>query len=170
MAVDTATFRSLFGSFPTAVTVVTAVDAEGVPRGFTCNAISAVSAEPPLLLVCADRRSQTLPALLHARSFVVNVLAEGAEETALVFAGRSERKFAGLAWRPSALAGGAPVLDGALAHAECVVTQVLEAGDHWVFIARVEGAECFARRPVLYHRGTFSVWASPEDELAAAPR
>ena len=63
-------------AFPTGVAVVTTLDAEGGPRGLTTNALCAVSAEPPLLLVCVDRESRTLPALLHSGRFVVNFLVD----------------------------------------------------------------------------------------------
>ncbi|WP_329495095.1 flavin reductase family protein [Kitasatospora herbaricolor] len=159
MAVDSGSFRELFGSFPTAVSIVTALGPDGEPRGFTCNAMSAVSADPPLLLVCVDLRSQTLEAMSTSKSFVVNVLADGGQDAALVFASRSDGKFAEVDWQPSKVAGGAPVLRSlALAYAECNVVQMVEAGDHVVFFARVDGVEVLRRPPMLYHRGAFSAW------------
>ncbi|MQY36679.1 Flavin-dependent monooxygenase, reductase subunit HsaB [Streptomyces sp. RB17] len=170
MAVDTNRFREFFGSFPTAVAIVTALDERNEPRGFTCNALTAVSAEPPLLSVCVDRRSQTLPALAHSGAFVVHVLAEGAQEASELFAGKSERKFAGRGWKPSSVAQGAPVLaDIALAYAECSVVQRVEAGDHWIYIARVDGAAVFPRRPLLYHQRHYRVW-SPAGQLTTLAR
>jgi flavin reductase (DIM6/NTAB) family NADH-FMN oxidoreductase RutF len=168
MAVDTSRFRGFFGAFPTSVAIVTALDENDEPRGFTCNALTAVSAEPPLLSVCVDKRSQTLPALAHSGAFVVHVLAEGAQEASEAFAGKSERKFAGRGWKPSPVAGGAPLLaDIALAYAECTVVQRVEAGDHWIYIGRVDGTEVFPRRPLLYHRRNYTVW-SPAEQLTAA--
>ncbi|MFF7129066.1 MULTISPECIES: flavin reductase family protein [unclassified Streptomyces] len=156
---DAQLFREFFGSFPTAVSVVTAVDADGEPRGFTCSAITAVSAEPPMLLVCVDKRSQTLRALRSAGAFVVNMLAADGQEAARVFAGRSDRKFTHVRWRPAHVAAGAPVLlDGAYAHAECSVVRTVEAGDHWIFIATVDHCEVSSRPPLLHQRGTFHAW------------
>ncbi|MBD0690536.1 flavin reductase family protein [Streptomyces sp. CBMA123] len=170
MAVDAGGFRDLFGAFPTMVSIVTAIDAGGEPRGLTCNAVSAVSVEPPLLLVCVDRRSQTLDALHTAGAFVLNVLADGAQDVARTFAGRAEHKFAGQRWRPSVAAGGAPVLvDAVLAYAECVVVRSLEAGDHWIFVARVDGAETLPRTPVLYHRGVFEPWRPHARQVGSRP-
>ncbi|MYS20719.1 3-hydroxy-9,10-secoandrosta-1,3,5(10)-triene-9,17-dione monooxygenase reductase component [Streptomyces sp. DvalAA-14] len=159
MAVDANRFKELFGSFPTPVWIITAVDEDGEPRGFTCNALSAVSADPPLLLFCVDKRSQTLPALVRSGGFVVHVLAEGAHEASEVFAGKSEGKFTGRRWLPSAVAGGAPVLpDLALGYAECALVQRVEAGDHWICVGRVDGSAVFPRDPLLYHRRSYSVW------------
>ncbi|MFI6350054.1 flavin reductase family protein [Streptomyces sp. NPDC050560] len=170
MPVSAGRFRAVFGSFPTAVSIVTTVGPGGEPQGFTCNAVSAVSADPPLLLVCADKRSRTLAALLASGVFVLNVLADGGQETALRFAGKGERKFAGLRWRPSAAAGGAPVLlDGVLTAAECLVVDRLEAGDHWVLIGSVEAADVLDRVPVLHHRGVFAPWGVRARVAGGAP-
>ena len=160
MPVDLTEFRRLFGFCPTGVTVVTTLDGDTGPCGFTCSSVVSVSALPPLLLICVDKDSRSLPALLKTRRFVVNVLAEGSEQLARTFAGRSDRKFAGLPWRSSARLPGVPVLDHAVcAYAECLVVRTIEAGDHWVLIAQVEGTGAFPRRPLLYHRGEFSVWS-----------
>ncbi|WP_199442822.1 flavin reductase family protein [Umezawaea beigongshangensis] len=159
VAISSAVFRDLFGSFPTPVAVVTTTAADGTPRGFTCNAFSAISADPPLLLVCVDRRSRTLHALRSSKGFAVHVLGDGGQAISELFAERSDHKFAGLAWRPSAVAGGAPVLlEGTRAHAECTVERIVEAGDHSVVIGLVENAEVLARDPLLYQRRSYAVW------------
>jgi flavin reductase (DIM6/NTAB) family NADH-FMN oxidoreductase RutF len=166
MSVARDEFRAFFGSFPTAVSIVTTVDTDGAPRGFTCSAVTSVSMDPPLLLVCLDRSARSLAPLLSAGAFVVNVLADGAEDTARAFASRSERKFTGVRWQPSARAKGAPVLsDLVVGYAECTVTRSLQAGDHWIVIGRVEGVAVFPRPPVLHQRGVFGVWPG---ELAAS--
>ncbi|MDH6112142.1 flavin reductase (DIM6/NTAB) family NADH-FMN oxidoreductase RutF [Kitasatospora sp. MAP12-15] len=166
MAISPERFREVFGSFPTSVSVITALDDQGQPRGFTCNAVCAVSAAPPLLLICVDKNSQTLPAIAASGAFVVNVLASSGEEVSRLFAGKETDKFTAVDWRPSALADGAPILaDVALAYAECRVVDTVEGGDHWIFIARVEGAEVAAREALLYFKRHYSVW---NQELAAA--
>lgn len=160
MSISPERFREVFGSFPTSVSVITALDELGVPRGFTCNAVCAVSAAPPLLLICVDKSSQTLPAIAATGAFVVNVLAAAGEDTSRLFAGKETDKFGSVEWRPSALAGGAPILaDVALAYAECRVVDTVQGGDHWIFIAKVEGAEVSAREPLLYFKRQYSAWA-----------
>ncbi|MBC3842340.1 flavin reductase family protein [Streptacidiphilus sp. 4-A2] len=159
MAISPQRFRDVFGSFPTSVAIITALDDAGEPRGFTCNAVCAVSAEPPLLLVCVDKKSQTLPAIASSQAFVVNVLSDAGEDASRLFAGKSDNKFAEVAWRRSEHAAGAPVLtEATLAYAECRVVDSTLAGDHWVFFARVEAAEVFTRDPLLYHKGRYSSW------------
>ena len=62
------------GHFATGVTVVTSVGADGEPVGTTANAVSSLSLDPPLLLVCFDLSSATLEAIRSHGAFVVNVL------------------------------------------------------------------------------------------------
>ncbi len=159
MPIGSEQFREIFGSFPTAVAIITAVDEQGEPRGFTCNAVCSVSVTPPLLLISVDKRSQTLPALESSQAFVVNFLSASGQEASQVFAGKGQDKFTHVRWLPSEAAGGAPILsDTALAYAECRVVQTVEAGDHWLFIGQVEGGDTHAREPLLYCKGEYSIW------------
>lgn len=169
MPVDGDSFRALFGAFPTAVSVVTAADEAGRPHGFTCSATAAVSAEPPLLLVCAGKSARTLRALRSTGAFAVNLLGEDGAETSRLFAGSGAHKFASVRWLPSAAAGGAPLLhDVALAQAECVLVCEMEAGDHWILVGRIERVQVHpGRRPLLHQRGTYRVWQALEQQAGA---
>src|SRR5690348_18255326 len=70
-----AEFRHAIGHFATGVTVVTSIGADGEPVGTTANAVSSLSLDPPLVLVCFDRGSLTRAAVVSHGAFVVNVLA-----------------------------------------------------------------------------------------------
>src|SRR5260370_12408937 len=74
---DRATFFAIMGAFPTGVAIVTTMDKHSQPKGLTSNALCSVSAEPPLLLVCVDKNSNTLPALRHSQKFSSNYLSSG---------------------------------------------------------------------------------------------
>ena len=74
MTIEVDQWRSIMGRFVTGVNVVTTVDKNGNPVGLTANAFSSVSLEPPLLLICADRKSETLKSLLGTKRFCVNIL------------------------------------------------------------------------------------------------
>ncbi|MER6329921.1 flavin reductase family protein [Streptomyces sp. NPDC001034] len=159
MSLDSERFRKIFGSFPTAVAIVTALDEQGRPRGFTCNAVCSVSAATPRLLVGVGKSSQTFPALASSGAFVVNFLADSGEQASRTFADKGPDKFAGLVWEPSTHAAGAPILtEIALAYAECRTVQTVDAGDHWLLIADVHGGEAYDREPLLYCRGAYSTW------------
>ncbi len=161
MPVDRATFLEIMASYPAGVAVVTTLDPEGAPRGLTTTAVAGVSADPPLLLVCVDLTSRTLPALRAGGRFVVNVLREGRTELARLFASKQDDKFDSVAWRPSA--NGLPVLaDDALAWAECLVVQELEPSDHAVVLGQVEDGMGLAGEagelPLVYYRRIWGTW------------
>src|SRR5207244_10797956 len=69
--VDPAQFRQLLGRFATGVTVVTTRDLRGRPIGMTASSVASVSLDPPLLLVCVDRRHDMHPAMQAASRFVL---------------------------------------------------------------------------------------------------
>lgn len=150
---DPAEFRRLLGSFATGVTVVTTLDREGEPAGMTASAISAVSLEPPLLLVCVSLAAELHPVLSVASEFAVNVLARDQEHLSRRFALEGIDRFAGVALTRSL--EGLPLLDGVVAHILCRRHEVTLAGDHSVFLGRVVGGETFDRQPLLHFRGRY---------------
>ena len=133
-------------AFPTGVAIVTTLEPDGTPRGLTTNAVTSVSAEPPILIVSVDRSGRTLPALLHAKRFVVDFMRDDCAELCALFASKAEDKFSRVAWTPGL--GGVPILhEGAVAHAECSTLDELEVGDHVVVTGLVElGVATRARR------------------------
>jgi flavin reductase (DIM6/NTAB) family NADH-FMN oxidoreductase RutF len=156
--VDLALFREVLACFPAGVVIVTAVSEDGQPRGLTVNAFCSVSAIPPLVLVCVDAESNTLPAIRSSGAFTVNILAAGRQNLALRFASKSPDKFADVAWTPPVVGIGGPVLHAdAAAHLVCRVDQEVPAGDHWVFIGQaVEAGVRQEHPPLLYHRRGFA--------------
>ena len=136
---------------------------DGSPRGLTSNAVCSVSMDPPLLLFCLDKRSGSLPAFLESKVFVVNFLAAGRGELATRFASRTADKFEGQRWEPATHAGGAPIfVDDNIAHAECMLTQAIESGDHFVMIGRIDGGSANGQNPLMYLRRTYAAWPDPE--------
>ena len=154
MPVDRDRFFRLMGSFASGVTVVTSLEEDGVPRGFTASSFASLSLDPMLCLVCVDLTGETLPALQASRAFVVNVLAEHQEEISRRFASKAEDKFVGLSYH-AAPASGAPIFDGVLAWIECRVTEMLPGGDHLVMLGELVGGEAYEGSPLLYFRGGY---------------
>ena len=157
VAVTPQLYREIMACFPTGVAVVTAHAAGGRPRGLTVSAFCAVSLDPPLVLVCVDRSSKTLPALRAAGGFTVNFLAGGRDHLAVLYASKADEKFDGIEWSRPDLPEGGPILHAdSAAYAVCVTRQALEAGDHWVFIGEVrDGAVIEGRLPLVYHQRSF---------------
>lgn len=165
-AVDLDLFRALMASFPTGVTVVTTLEPDGSPRGMTLNALTSVSAEPPLLLICVATGSRTLAAIRHTGAFAVNVLDAGSRHIAAMFASRGPASFDDLLWHRSVRALGVPVLsDHVAARAECLVERVIEAGDHHLVIGAIVGGTAFGAAPLVYHRRGYGGVAAHSDGL-----
>jgi flavin reductase (DIM6/NTAB) family NADH-FMN oxidoreductase RutF len=157
MAIVPQLFREIMACFPTGVAIVTAHEAGDRPRGLTLSAFCPVSLDPPLVLVCIDKSSNTLPALQQSGGFTVNFLAGGREHLAVLYASKSEEKFDEIAWQRPELPEGGPILhQDTAAYAVCITRQAIEAGDHWVFIGEVcDGAVIEGRLPLVYHRRAF---------------
>lgn len=150
-------FRVVMGHFATGISVVTTFD-DDRPAGITVNAFSSVSLEPALVMVALDRRRFITPMVRASRRYAVNVL--GAHQQALsdCFAHAPARPgepgregFCGARWHAGPT--GLPLLEGAIATLECTVVETFVAGDHDLFIGRVDSME---RRegmaPLLYFR------------------
>lgn len=151
-------FRDAFGRFPTGVTVVTASGPNG-PAGMTTNAVSSLSLDPLLLLVCFESRARTLEVVRASRRFAVNVLRAEDEELAAVFASKriGAEKFADVTHTES---HGVPVLDRALAWVACELRELRPGGDHEIGIGEVLGTGSGAEGdPLVFYRGAYTTIA-----------
>jgi hypothetical protein len=81
-------FREAMGHFATGVAVVTSIGEDGEPVGTTANAVTSLSLDPPLLLVCFDLSSATLRAIRGHGAFAVNVLGHRQRHLSANFARR----------------------------------------------------------------------------------
>jgi flavin reductase (DIM6/NTAB) family NADH-FMN oxidoreductase RutF/DNA-binding XRE family transcriptional regulator len=159
--VDEAAFRTAIAHFATGVTIITTLDA-GKPAGMTASAVTSLSLDPVLLLVCINHKLRTHEAIDNSNCFVVNVLGERQEELALHFARPSPDKFAGIELD---LDHELPVLSDAIAWFSCDVQERFPGGDHTIFTGLV--TDCAAkpgRRPLLYFRSGFGTLRDQHSE------
>ena len=148
-------FRQVMGHFVTGVSVVTALDGDR-PAGITVNALSSVSLDPPLVMIALDRSRVITPVVRSSGRYAVNILGDGQQALSDCFAnapvspGRDE--FCGAAWQHGP--PGQPILDGAIASLECTIVETFSAGDHDLFIGRVDALTTgpAAPEPLLYFR------------------
>ena len=152
-ALDPRALRRAFGSFMTGVTVVTCKAADGTPLGFTANSFSSVSLDPPLLLVCPGRFLSSYDSFASCSHFAVNVLAEGQEDVANIFATFKGDRFARTPHRADP--HGNVLIDGALAQFSCTTHQVVDAGDHAILLGEVRAFHHDAGRGLGYAGGQF---------------
>ena len=164
---DPRELRQALGAFVTGVTVVTTMDGDGVPRGFTANSFTSVSLDPPLVLVCMKKKAASYRAFAAADGYAVNILAEDQRDVSKTFAGPTIDRFASVAWEPGP--AGHPVFADTAAWFDCVRHQDVDAGDHVIMIARVVGFGNSPHPPLGYARGTY-ISAGLEREAIAAGR
>ncbi len=151
---DKRALRNAFGSFMTGVTVVTALDQDKAPIGFTANSFTSVSLDPPLLLISLAKSSSNLAIFEAADGFAVNILSEQQRGLANVFASKVEDRFAKVAWFRSP--DGRPLLKDVCAWFDCSMHQQVDAGDHLLLIGHIQAFEHDRERDGLgYVRGAF---------------
>jgi 3-hydroxy-9,10-secoandrosta-1,3,5(10)-triene-9,17-dione monooxygenase reductase component len=157
-------FRDACSHFATGVCVVTSLGQEG-PAGMTANAVSSLSLEPPLMLVCFDRTARTLMAVQASGRFAIHFLAHDQEELAARFASKlpEAEKFAGARWSEE---DGTPVLDGCLAGMRCTLAELLPGGDHVIGVGAVNRVWRGGGEPLVFYRGDY--WSLGEREPAPA--
>ena len=156
LAETTANFIAAMGAAATGVSVVTT---EGLADrfGLTVSAISSVSAEPPMLLACVNRKSPAVAAIDRNGRFAVNVLGFNNKEVAEVFAGRPRSgkpyDFNRHIWEEGSM--GLPLLSDATASFECEIECSQDAGSHRIFIGRVVNAKRNTAAPLVYCNRAF---------------
>ena len=156
MTVDPLEFRSIIGHFATGVTVITTAVGDKL-HGMTANAVSSLSLDPVLVLICVDKTTHTHRVLTEGGVFTVNILGEHQEALSRIFAKKGEPEVGTLRGQSFRLGeSGAPILSDCLAFIECRVENMLDGGDHSIFLGRVvsEGVES-EMRPLLFYRGGY---------------
>ncbi|MEV1047111.1 flavin reductase family protein [Streptomyces sp. NPDC049916] len=149
-------FRSAMASLAAPVTVVTCYDATGTPRGLTASAVSSLSLDPPLILVCLDRNSRTHDVLVSADAFALHLLGPENEALAKRFAGPTDQRFENVPLSSGPTSHHAPQLADCALRLTCTRYEVIEAGDHSILVGRVTASDCLgspAGGLVWHHRG-----------------
>jgi flavin reductase (DIM6/NTAB) family NADH-FMN oxidoreductase RutF len=159
MTISAEDFKRALSQRASGVAVVTARSGDRI-HGMTVSAFTEVSLDPPLVLVCADKASNTLPVIRAGGVFAINVLARDQQELSHRFALKrdEDKRFDGL--ETDVGRTGAPLLRGVAVNIDCRVVAEHEHGDHVVYIGRVEEVRSFEREPLLYFRGAYGRFES----------
>ena len=153
MTIDPKKLRQCFGTFMTGVTIVTSKDEQGNPIGFTANSFTSVSLDPPLLLVCIDKKSEQLSAYSHGDGFAINILANNQQDLSNRFAAPVGNRFDGIEWQKSN--AGNPLLSDTAAYFDCSMEKTVDAGDHIIIIGRVVECDANGKMGLGYHSGQY---------------
>ena len=160
-AVDGDAFREAFGRFVTGITVVTTRAADGIDHAMTANAVTSVSLDPFLVLVCVEKIARFRDAVLESGLWGISVLGESAIEAANWFATRGRPlagQMVGFAYTRGE-ATGAALLADALSTVECRTIAVHDGGDHDIIVGEVLRVSVPRPddRPLVYFRGKYHV-------------
>ncbi len=160
LIVDPALLKSAMRTVSGAVSVISA--GIGADRtGATVTSATALSVEPPTMIVNINRASSTFPVIRRHGHFCVNILAEAHRPVADRFAGsggvKGEARYEGAAWTTGR--SGAPVLVGALAAIDCEVEEIIERHSHGIVLGRVLDIVIGNGRSLVYHDGRYGGFA-----------
>lgn len=151
-------FRSVLGHYPTGVCVVTGVDDQGGLSGLVVGSFTSVSLDPPLVAFFPDKKSTSWPRIRDHGHFCVNILGDDQLDLCLSFAAKGGDKFADVAHQLSEQS--VPKITDAVAHIECALEQVAEAGDHFMVLGRVIQLTIERdAKPLIFHRGQYGSFA-----------
>ncbi|MEM7069009.1 MAG: flavin reductase family protein [Pseudomonadota bacterium] len=150
---EMASATSFIKAMSSAVTGVSIVstDGPGGKFGVTVSAVSSISAEPPLVMACINRKSPALEAIATNGHFCVNLL--NAQQTHLSdnFSGRpgalNPYEFNPVFWDET---GAAPVLKDASANFVCSLSNSYDAGTHRLILGLVQKATHTDNMPLAY--------------------
>ncbi|MDO9418072.1 flavin reductase family protein [Pararhizobium sp.] len=147
--------RSMSGG----VSVITA--GHGNERtGATVTSATALSVDPPTMIVNINRTSSSFPIIRAHGHFCVNILSAGQQHIADRFAGKGGIKgierYHGAEW--TTLASGAPALVDALAVVDCEVEEIIERHSHGIIIGRVVSIVTGSGQSLVYNNGQYGTF------------
>ncbi|MBI2719378.1 MAG: flavin reductase [Rhizobiales bacterium] len=144
-------FIAAMGLAATGVSVIT-TEGEAGRLGRTVSAISSVSADPPLILACVNRKSPAVAAPDANGVFAVNLLSAHNQPYAETFSGKPREgtpfDFANHDWETGRT--GLPIVTDATAVFECTLEASYDAGSHRIFIGRVLAAHRGSAERLVY--------------------
>lgn len=137
--IDPNHFRKVLSAYPTGVSVIAAQDDDGKKHAMVVGTFTSISLDPPLVGFFPANTSSSWAAMQHCTRFSVNVLAAEQMAQCKQFATSGTDKFGDLAHGVSP--NGQPLIDGAVAWLDCAMESVIEVGDHYLVVGRVEALD-----------------------------
>lgn len=154
MSIDGDQFKSAMSRWATGVTIITARAGDQV-HGMTVSDFAGLSLDPPLVLVCADKKANTLGVVEKGGCFCVNVLEADQSALSNKFASKKHewQRFDGLVCEQGP--SGAPQIPGALMSLDCRLEANHEGGDHVILVGRVQQIVQREGDPLIYFAGSY---------------
>ncbi|WP_241387652.1 flavin reductase family protein [Rhodococcus sp. CH91] len=157
--IDQALFREVMGHYPTGVAVVTGRASDGELLALVVGTFSSVSLDPPLVSFMPMKTSRTFDKLRQCDSLCINVVGNEQEDLVTAIAQRWENKFDGIDWFTSP--SGDPILERSIAWIDARITNLVDAGDHWIVLGGVNDmAVTNPAAPLIYFQGDYGSFVS----------
>jgi flavin reductase (DIM6/NTAB) family NADH-FMN oxidoreductase RutF len=147
-----AAFREVLAHWASGVCVVT-TNHDAMLYGLTVSSFSALSLDPPLVLVCLAHTNRIVTMIEASKGFAVSILAREQTAAAGYFARPGRLPTVDFTeiegeWTPV----GQPVIAGALAWMTCALHAVLPQGDHSIVVGRLTDTRVnTGREPLVYY-------------------
>ena len=156
-------FRNALKNWASGVSVLTTRRDGGI-RGITVSSFCSLSLDPPLILVCIDRKSPSHDLIAQQGCFAVNILRQEQQQISDMAAGRlgeGSAHLEGVSFHSEAT--GAPILDDSLAWLDCRLAGSHREGDHTIYVGQVEASGGREGQPLLYYSGSYRAIAPGEE-------
>ena len=151
---DQKELRTIFGQYPTGVTVITTKDKNGSPVGMTANSFASVSLSPPLVLWSVDKMRNTHDVYTQSQHFCVHIVDDSQQALSDRFASKKEDRFSEMEWSEGVL--DSPVLSGCLCSIECETEAIYPGGDHSLILGKVVNTNLeSSKNPLIFHKGNY---------------
>ena len=152
MTVSNDLFKELMRRFAAGVTLVT-FNENGKLGGLTVSSFCSLSMDPPLVLICIDRKVASHESLEKTATFGVNICNSEQGKIAWDFANPKIDKNELVKSLPHEITdNGTPLLEGCLASMECTTTEKYDGGDHTIFVGKIEeGNFDEDAKPLVYY-------------------
>lgn len=158
---DPKVFREVMGHYPTGVAVVTGRTSEGEVLALVVGTFSSVSLDPPLVSFMPMKKSRTFQKLRNCDSLCINILGGDQQAEMLAIAQRWENKLDGIEWYPSP--AGDPILRNSISWIDTTISDIVEAGDHWIVLCAVNDLQVTNPvAPLLFFQGGYGSFAGSE--------
>ncbi len=147
---DDRMFRNAMGKFTTGVTVVTTKLGEEI-HGMTANAFMSVSLNPKLVVVSVDHKATMKRYISNSGKFAISFLKQEQKDLSAYFAGQiEETRDIDFYWFHEL-----PTIKGALVNMVCDLQDVIDAGDHTLFIGKVTDLVIREGDPLAFYEGKY---------------
>lgn len=131
-------FISAMRAVPGAVAIV-ATCADGERTGLAATAWNSLSADPPMLLACVNRKASAHALVQRAGAFSISLLCKDSDEMVAIFSNQrgleGSARFEPSHWGSGAL--GQPMLIDSVASFECRLIAAHDHGSHTILIGEV---------------------------------